>query len=193
VSAVRPQPALLCGEDRAAPDTANLAFEVAWKWSALGAAARLGHRGPVPPHALIDLSVRVLLRSAPPASEIGTYAASRRLHGGVVGVAILAVADDPGLGVDAALGVRRWALQGSVLATADYLHVDLADERGPWLRLSLPHADRPAPLPRYLWSRLPRDLGIAGGTCDRVEICRGVRGGDHSVSAAEIAAIVSGG
>ena len=200
MSAVRPEPASSGADGAVDLDPASLAFEVVWKWSALGAAIRLGHADPVPTHALIDLRVKVLLRPSPVGRE--PYRSSRRLHGGVVGVAVLEVAGDPGLGIETRLGVRRWALHGSVLATADYLHCDLADEVGPWLRLSLPHErpherphDRPSEgaLPRYLWSRLPAELGIAGGTCDRVQVARRGPGLDHSASDGAFAGIVSGG
>jgi hypothetical protein len=51
-------------------------------------------------------------------------------------------------------------LRGTVLDTAHFRHLDLADDRGVFVRVSLPlhHIASPP-----VWSRIPDDLGIPGG------------------------------
>ena len=125
----------------------RLALEVRWTWSRRAASRSLALECTSDVEIALSLSVRGLAESGP--GEI----------------AVEAVADcvlhHAGKAIDSAAPTachRR--LRGTWLETAGFIHLDLRDDLGVFLRASLSKEHATA---RAVWSRLPEELSIAGG------------------------------
>ena len=125
----------------------RLALEVRWIWSRRAASRSLALECSSDVEIALSLSVRGLAESGP--GEI----------------AVEAVADcvlhHAGKSIDSTAPTachRR--LRGTWLETAGFIHLDLRDDLGIFLRGSLSKEDAGA---RAVWSRLPDELSIAGG------------------------------
>lgn len=126
----------------------TISLDVRWSWSRRSASRSLGIelRG--------DLEVVLVVRTsairldAAGHAEIEACSQWQVLAGGQP---IEPIAEMP---------PPRASLRGSVLDTPRFRHLDLRDDRGLFLRISLPLQHAAAP---PVWSRIPDDLGIPGG------------------------------
>ena len=128
--------------------TESLAFEVRWTWSRRAASRTLGFDCRRDLKLLVSVEIRI---SGPSAAGLASAEGSGRwqLLGGGEAIEL-----------PDAVRAMESTLRGTVLDTANFRHLDLVDDRGVFLRTSLPcdHAVAPP-----VWSRIPNDLGIAGG------------------------------
>ncbi len=132
------------------PSQSSCTLRVGWTWSRLAAARSLGDecQGDVEIELVLAIKPeRPSRESAPDIEMIAAVAEWRLLCKGreIAG---------------AAQASRRRSLRGERLDTPGFLHLDLSDERGVFLRASLATEGRIA---NVVWARLPDELAIAGG------------------------------
>ncbi len=156
MSLLGPRPTPLTQDSRPRRDSGRLegrledaiSLEVRWTWSRRSASRSLGAE------LRDDLEVVLSIRTEPfrvdPAGSAEVVACS---NWRIVG-------DGRTIERSATMPPADGVLRGTVLDTAHFRHLDLADDRGAFVRVSLPlhHAAAPP-----VWSRIPDDLGIPGG------------------------------
>lgn len=138
------------GRSAGRPSQASCTLRVSWTWSRRAAARTLSDecRGDVEIELVLAIRPeRPSLGSIPPVETIEAVAEWRLLCEGreIVGDAQVS---------------RRRSLRGERLDTPGFLHLDLSDERGVFLRASLSTEGCDA---NAVWTRLPDELAVAGG------------------------------
>lgn len=135
--------------------TESLAFEVRWTWSRRAASRALGLecRRDLELLLAVELWISASSSGVPaPADGCGRWQL---------------LAGEEAIDLPAGAPAAECALRGTVLDTAAFRHLDLADDQGIFLRASLP-TRLAATSP--VWSRLPGELGVAGGCLSAPEL-----------------------